>query len=260
VSAQSLLSGLCGPHQALSSGSGCWSMPVPDAESSAGCSILSLSVPQFSVKIVSELLVELGGYNKADCLATNYRVIVYSPKTKRDVRSLEFATAESCDLSVENSVAALDFLKSYAHEEARKALANQSEHVGFAIGLACKESGALFVCEVTMIRLWHQRFGWPYLVGVWKDVTDTISIEELLGATSDADYSCLIDSRSKTEDSTCYLGSLTEACSATQSFDQMAEDMWGTMLTRGCLDRDRSRGEGRCVCRNRNRRRGQVLA
>lgn len=220
-------------------------MAVQDFGSTAGCSILYVSVPSFSVKIVSELLIELGGYNKADTLATNYRVIPYSPKRKPDVCSLDLAIAESYDLSAQQSQSALHFLRSYAHKEAQKALSNESEHVGFALGLARKESGDLFVREVTMIRLMHKQFGWSYLVGFSKDITDDIAIEQLLSATSDEAYNCLINSRAKTGTRPWSLSSSAGTCSATQCFDKMAEDMWGAVLARGFLECGRPRAEAR---------------
>jgi len=205
---------------------------VQDVES-AGMFVLSLSVPSYSVRIFSEFCLEFCGDSMVHSIASNYRVVVNSPRMKPEVRSLDVALAEAHCLTVEQSSVALDLLRNYAREEARKALSNETSYVGFALGLSRKEDGALFVRELIMVRLRHQRFGWWYLAGFSKDITRDISVEQLLGATSREAYNCLIDRRTGIDS-----GLLTGILCGKQCFDEIAEDMWGATLLGGSLNRD----------------------
>ncbi|CAE8743894.1 unnamed protein product [Polarella glacialis] len=57
-----------------------------------------------------------------------------------------------------------------------------TEQVGFSLLLACKGSGTLFVCAVTMMSRTEQITGWQYIALLQMDVTNEVGIRKLLEA------------------------------------------------------------------------------
>ncbi|CAE8609299.1 unnamed protein product [Polarella glacialis] len=78
-----------------------------------------------------------------------------------------------------------------------------TEQVGFSLLLACKCSGTLFVCAVTLMSRTEQITGWQYITLLQKDVTNEVAIRKLL-----------------------------EAACPTGGFDQLVQDFHSGMLQR----------------------------
>jgi hypothetical protein len=57
-----------------------------------------------------------------------------------------------------------------------------TEQVGFSLLLACKGSGTLFVCAVTLMSRTEQITGWQYTTLLQTDVTNEVAIRQLLEA------------------------------------------------------------------------------
>jgi len=212
-------------------------MIADEDEFSSSCVVLCVTAPSFSVKLVSKLFVELGGHSMVESTATNYRVVVDS--VDPNIRSVEGIIAEQYGLSAEKVSSAIVFLKNYAHDEAQKATVSPMEHIGFVIGLAHMENGALFVCELNMVGMRHQRLGWSYLVGWPNDITSDLSIEQLVGAASHEDYNDLIDNQVKKDISRRSMLHRVWTSSLRQRCDKLAEQMWGHMLLMESSGRDR---------------------
>ncbi|CAE8592431.1 unnamed protein product [Polarella glacialis] len=78
-----------------------------------------------------------------------------------------------------------------------------TQQVGFSLFLACKGSGTLFVCAVTLMNRTEQITGWQYITLLQTDVTKQVAIRKLL-----------------------------EAACPTGGFDQLVQDYHSGMLQR----------------------------
>lgn len=166
---------------------------MQDRLSTEGSFILCDAMAEgFPIRYASRGFVELFGYNKMECNGKKCGVLVGGPS----ITAHDFAVvAKTNGLSPDEVKEANDFLNNRARAECEAMMAKPGERMGFILALNRKKSGQLFVCEVLMFVMEHPVVGWPYSIGLQRDVTAEVPVGTLLLAASEARFPALARSR-----------------------------------------------------------------
>jgi len=208
-------------------------MLVQDRLSTGGSFILcdALAVG-FPIRYASQGFVDLFGFKASECIGKKCGDLVGSPSIyahDADLKALTAAHGVSHDMATEG----LKAVTERAQEECRKMAADPTAHMGFALVVNRKSDGDLFVCEVLMQISHHTGTGWPYSVGFQSDITDDISVAELLKSAANGKLDALIASRNDAKNK--HLENLCLKDKQVASYlNDKAEEMWYTLLN--CID------------------------
>lgn len=123
------------------------------------------------------------------------------------------------------SPTALGFLGRYTGEMWRR-VAEGELPSGYALALGARADESLFVYEVAAFLLRHPTHGWPYLVGLHRDVSHEVSPAQLLRcALAPPDYEGLLRSRQATLERWLAEQGIGGA-RVTRHFHEKAEEVW----------------------------------
>lgn len=168
---------------------------LQDRLSTGGSFILCDGSAQgFPIRYASAGFAELFGYTVAECTHVKCGDLV-AGTTLRAESSIKRA-AEMANLAEEQIVAGIDLMTEYTGNECKLIMENPGGKVSFSLVLNIRQDGFFFVNELIMLMHRHPVFGWPFFVGLQRNVNDDISPSELMRAATSSDkYNELIAAR-----------------------------------------------------------------
>jgi len=136
----------------------------------------------FPIRHVSRGFVDLFGYRPAECLGKKCGHLVAGSSFRgRDLA----AAASSAGISVADAEAAVAVQTRIAAQEVTNMAKGMSDGPAFCLALNRTKDGNLFVCEIVMFMMHHPDVGWPYSIGLQRDVSSSVSVGEMLRAGDD---------------------------------------------------------------------------
>mmetsp|Transcript_86185 Transcript_86185/g.257255 ORF Transcript_86185/g.257255 Transcript_86185/m.257255 type:complete len:381 (+) Transcript_86185:136-1278(+) len=164
---------------------------MQDRLSTAGSFILCDGMAEgFPIRYASRGFVDLFSYNAAECIGEKCGALVAAQSiTSTDIEKASAA----CGLSATDVRTAIGVHTEQIIQECRQIMAKKGQHISFSLALNRTKTGRLFVCEILMLAMEHPVVGWPYTIGLQRDVTRQVSVKELLQATSREALAALIE-------------------------------------------------------------------
>uniref|UniRef100_A0A7S0A6Y6 RRM domain-containing protein n=1 Tax=Pyrodinium bahamense TaxID=73915 RepID=A0A7S0A6Y6_9DINO len=179
----------------------------------------------FPIRYASRGFVELFGYTATECLGRPCGALVATSITEAQVAKV----STDFGLSTADAQKAISVHTGQIIEECKNIMANPGEHISFSLVLNRTKTGNLFVCEVLMMAMEHPVVGWPYTIGLQRDVSDQVSVRELLQATSESALQELINRETgPVKDRIANLKLDTDM--TREYFNSKSADMWEDMM------------------------------
>lgn len=180
----------------------------------------------FPIRYASRGFVDLFGYNAAECLNKSCGALVAGATiTASDVEGV----SQQHGLTETTVREAMKVHTSQVIEECKNIMADKGEHVGFSLVLNRTKRGHLFVCEVLMLAMEHPVVGWPYTIGLQRDVSEEVSVKELLEATTPEMLDVLIR-RQEGPVKERIAGLQLNSADTNEYFNSKSMDMWEDMM------------------------------
>jgi len=148
----------------------------------------------FPMLYASQGFVDLFGYTAAECRGKSCGSLIAAPSIYHhdpELRGLASVSgmasqrvAESLDILTESTRKAVDLM-----------IESREGHMAYVQVVNRKKDGELFVCEVIMLVYTHAKLGWKFAVGLQADISDEVSVKDLLTSALTEDHLVLRESR-----------------------------------------------------------------
>lgn len=211
-------------------------------------SICDGKVDGFPLRYASQGFVDLFGYSVSECMGKQCGSLVGAPAILASDQALR-SVMEASGIDAGGAQERLGFLTEFVGEQMRRMAADPEAHVGQALLVNRKKNGDLFVCELTTQMRKHPTLGWPYVIGVQRDVSEDLPVSALLEAVGTGAYASLIDRHSGTKAHTvAQLNAAdTVAYMHHKAFDMWQAQMWDLVgpPTTSALDKANREDGGR---------------
>jgi len=180
----------------------------------------------FPIRHASRGFVDLFGYCPAECLGRKCGDLVSRPSfCDGDVA----AAAHAVGMSLSDAEAAVLVQTRFAAQEVRSMAKGTSDGPAFCLALNRTKDGHIFVNEILMFIMHHPVVGWPYSIGLQRDVSSSVSVGEMLRAVDDEKLLALTASRrAVAEEHVQGLG--MQADCAVEFFHNKALEMWEDIM------------------------------
>lgn len=148
----------------------------------------------FPISYASAGFCDLFGYPAVECKGVKCGDLV-AAKSIIDNDSALKNTSSLAGVSTESVRVGLDLMTAYTGKECKEII-NDDGKVSFSVVLNRRKDGELFVNELVMMMHRYPSLGWSYFVGFQRDISNEISVSQLMHAAQSAeDYLSLIRER-----------------------------------------------------------------
>jgi hypothetical protein len=148
----------------------------------------------FPIAYASAGFCDLFEYNAAECKGVKCGDLVAAKSIIANDPDLKH-TSEFAGVTPEELRAGIDLMTAYTGNECKQII-DEAGKVSFSLVLNRRKGGALFVCELVMLMHRYPSLGWSYFVGFQRDISQDISVTQLLrAAQSQEDYLSLVRQR-----------------------------------------------------------------
>lgn len=148
----------------------------------------------FPIRYASPGFLSLFECSEAECVGKPCWELLGGSAIDADSAAL-LAAASDAGMPEAEAIRGLDVLTHYATEECTAMLRNPQEKVGFALLISRKKSGAVIVCEQLMLVLDRPELGWSYAIGIQREITHEVPMDELLRAAAGGEFKALAEAR-----------------------------------------------------------------
>jgi hypothetical protein len=140
----------------------------------------------FPIRHASQGFSDLSEFPIAECLGEKCGDLVGAPAIMARDPGLTLL-ADAMGLRTMDAEAALAFLRARCAEQCRMMMQCSEWVNGCSVVYCClavnqKKGGSLFVCELAILALRHPAFNSPYCLGLQRDVSEEVSVQQLLAA------------------------------------------------------------------------------
>jgi len=182
----------------------------------------------FPIRYASMGFSDLFGYAPAECTGRKCGDLVAEAAIRAHDPELR-ALAAVAEMGAAEVDIALKAMTRFAAQDCRAMMASPNDGMGAALILNRSKKGKLKVIELVMLVCRHPRCGWPYSVGLQTDITKEVSVNTLLRALVDGNYTALLrqqepglQGRLRTLD--------IRSADAQRYLDSKASEMWESLL------------------------------
>jgi len=180
----------------------------------------------FPIRHASRGFVDLFGYCPVECLGKKCGDLVGGPS----FRGADLAAAAfSAGVTVADAEAAVAVQTRIAAHEVRNMAKSMCDRPAFCLALNRTKNGTLFVCEIVMLMMHHPVVGWPYSIGLQRDVSSSVSVGEMLRAGGDEKLLALTATHRAVVDKHVQCLNMQAGCTV-EYFHNKSMEMWEDMM------------------------------
>jgi len=183
----------------------------------------------FPIRYASKGFEEVFGYQAAEWTGKSCgELIGGSALSAPSHISQLFDAASVAGLSEASMTHGVEFLTHFVGKEAQRVASegldsSEKQVARGALLVNRRKCGALLTCQLIMRRCRHPALGWPYLVGLQRDVSDEVSVGRLLQAVANGTYADLLAERRASFEKQ---GKLLDHPGTAPVLNEKADGMW----------------------------------
>jgi len=148
----------------------------------------------FPMLYASQGFVDLFGYTAAECRGKSCGSLIAAPSIYHHDPELR-GLASVSGMTSQRVAEGLDILTESTRKEVDLMMESRGGYVAYVQVVNRKNDGEVFVCEVIMLVYTHPTLGWKFAVGLQTDISDEVSIKDLLTSALTGEHLVLRKSR-----------------------------------------------------------------